>query len=351
MRARRVTIQDIANHVGMSIGMVSSVLGRKSYCTASDSTRELIESAADELGYRPNLLARSLKDGRSHIVGFICESAQNEVSSQQIVYLTNALLPYGYQVQVIYSRGEPKLRKLAYNRFVDSGCDAVIISGGFSKLDFPVLVPTVGISNSADSESLDNVVFIDYRTGVIEALDHLRDSGHQNIFLAAMYWSTFFTDQRKLAFDEYMQKLEPAAENIADRTLIFQKFEEITGQNISRFLEQHPDCTAFLCTNDLVAMKIIQALSEISLSVPEDFSVIGFDDIITADFFIPRLSSIRKPGEKIMEEAVKLLINKLENKNHSIKKSVPCHLIKRDSVAAAKKKEVIVNFSKEGVLK
>lgn len=287
MRLRRVTISDVARHVGMSVSMVSSVLGRKSYCCASAATRSRIESAARELGYRPNLLARGLKSGRSRIIGFVCDSVHNEVSAREIVYLTDSLLPLDYQVQVIYSRGEEELRQQACDRLTDTGCDAIIVSGNFSRINLRTHVPVFLINGDMVGKGLDRSIFVDYQAGVEEALTCLCEHGHKHIVLVAYYWSSFPGDQRKLAFDAFLRR--NGISDAAARTLIFQDYSEITPQRMLDFLQQYPSCTAFICTNDLVAMRLIQALAKLGMSVPDDFSVIGFDDILAADFFCSQL--------------------------------------------------------------
>lgn len=335
MKKHRVTIPDVARHVGMSVSMVSSVLGHKSYCCASAATRTRIESVARELGYRPNLLARGLKNGRSRVIGFVCDSVHHEVSAQEIVYLTDALLPLDYQVQVIYSRGEERLRQQACDRLVDTGCDAIIVSGNISQMSLRAHVPVFLINGDQAGRDFDRSIFVDYQAGIEEALTCLRALGHEHIVLAASYWSSFPGDQRKLAFDAFLRR--NGVSDVSERTLIFQKYSEISPQRLQIFLEQHSSCTGFICTNDLVAMRLIQAFAKLDMSVPQDLSVIGFDDNLAADFFVPSLSSIRQPTEKVISEVVKLVINALEGREQPVERVVPCFLVRRDSIGEARK--------------
>ncbi len=335
MMRHRITIHDVAKHVGMSVSMVSSVLGRKSYCCASAATRFRIESAARSLGYRPNLLARGLKNGHSRVIGLVCDSVQHEVSAQEIVYLTNALLPLEYQVQVIYSRGEECLRQQACNRLVDGGCDAIIVSGNIPMIETRAPVPVFFINGDLGGKNHDRSIFVDYQVGIEEGMACLVELGHECIVLAVNSWSSFPSDQRKLAFDAFLHR--NGISDVSERTLIFQKYAEITPQRLQGFLEKLPACTGFLCTNDLVAMKLIQVFAKLGKSVPEDFSVIGFDDNLAADFFVPRLSSIRQPTEKVISEVVKLVINTLEDRDQPVERVVPCYLVQRDSIGPARK--------------
>lgn len=335
MKEHRVTIPDVARHVGMSVSMVSSVLGHKSYCCASASTRRRIEAVARELGYRPNLLARGLKNGRSRVIGFVCDSVHHEVSAQEIVYLTDALLRLDYQVQVIYSRGEERLRQQACDRLVDTGCDAIIVSGNLAQMDLRTCVPIFLINGDFAGKDFDRSIFVDYQVGVEEALSCLREFGHEHIVLAASYWSNFPGDQRKLAFDAFLRR--NGVSDVSERTLTFQKYSDITAQRLKGFLQQYPSCTGFICTNDLVAMRLIQVFAKLGMSVPQDFSVIGFDDNLAADFFVPSLSSIRQPTEKVISEVVKLVINTLEGSEQPVERVVPCYLVRRDSIGRARK--------------
>ena len=332
---------DVAASVGMSKSMVSSVLGKKPYCCASSATRVRIETAARRLGYRPNLLARGLKNGRSRVIGFINDSVHHEVSAQEIVYLTNALLPLDYQVQVIYSRGEPCLRLAACNRLVDSGCDAIIVSGNLDFFEFTVPLPTFLINADLRGKDFAQTIFVDYRVGVEEGIACLQKYGHECIGMAVNYWQAFQQDQRKVAFAAFCQ--QAGISDSEAMTLIFHGYEEITAERMRQFFQQQPACTAFICSNDLVAMKLIRSLQQLGLSVPKDISVIGFDDNVAADFFIPSLSSIRQPTENVIREMVKLLSNVLDGKEQPVQHVVPCYLIKRDSIGPARKQRLFLS--------
>ncbi len=334
MRKKRVTILDIADAVGMSKATVSAVLGNKSHCYASEKTKARIRQVAKEMGYRPNLLARGLKNGRSRVIGFINDSIHHEVSAKEIVALTNALLPLGYQVQVMYSRGDELLRREACNRLADSGCDALIVSGNFDSFNLRSTVPIFIINGDPRGTVPGRTVLVDYDKGITESLRYLNEMGHRNVCLAAAFWTAFVSDQRKLAFDAFCRNNQ--VNDPAKRTLIFSNYRDINPENLRQFLFQQPDCTAFVCTNDFVAMKLIQVITDMGGRVPDDFSVIGFDDNVATDYFVPPLSSVHQPTELLVNEIVKLLMNELEKSDHEVQTVVPCHLVKRKSIDKAR---------------
>ncbi len=345
----RVTIQDIAREVDMSIATVSAVLGNKSHCYASEKTKARIREKAREMGYRPNLLARSLKNGRTHTIGLVSSAIQNEISAHEVVYLTNGLLEHGYTTQVIYDRGETVLRKKACETLIDHGCDAIVIYGHLSGEELSVLkcfpVPVFHINTASECLLPGRTVFINYETGITEAMECLSALGHKSFYFIGGKWSSIRQDPRYRVFCSHCKRnglSEPEK-----RMLLASSFRELDTEQIHEIIKLHPDVTAFIATNDILAMRAIRALYESGWKVPEDFSVVGFDNITASEVCIPSLSSIRQPVKEAAEEVIKLLMNELEGKKFPVQNEIPCRLIKRDSIGKARAHHL--NFTiKEG---
>ena len=111
-----------------------------------------------------------------------------------------------------------------------------------------------------------------------------------------------------------------------------------------RFFKENPFCTAVICRNDLTAMKVIQSCMKLGIRVPEDFSVIGFDNIVSSAFSSPALTTIRQPIETAAEETVKLLLNLLDGQSNPVRRSLPARLDIRESTA--EKPAVRINLRK-----
>lgn len=346
----RVTIQDVAKAVNMSPAMVSTVLGNKPYCCASEKTRALIQKKAKEMGYRPNLLARSLKNGKSHTIGLVCAAIQNEISANEVVSLTNGLLPYGYTTQVIYDRGEIRLRKKACETLLDHGCDAIVISGLLYEeeqdfiRDFPI--PVFLITNRLPLYLPERTVFLNFEVGMTEAISALHTLGHRSIQFLSGRWNDIRQDSRYATFFSYHKKI--GMEHPEDHIFLLDDFSGLTKDYLLRILEKYPETSAFIASNDIWAMKTIQILHDLSLHVPQDISVIGFDDIDAAAVYTPALSSIRQPVSEAAQEIIKMILAELEGKESSPQKEIPCHLIRRESIAEAAGKQAKTKMKRKG---
>ncbi len=334
----RVTIQDISREVDMSIATVSAVLGNKSHCYASEKTKTMIREKAREMGYRPNLLARSLKNGRTHIIGLICSSIQNEISSNEVVYLTNGLLEYGYTTQIIYYRGEERLRKQAFETLADHGCDAIVISGHLYDKEQDMIsmlpMPVFHISTIKKDLLPGRTIYMNYEAGVRRALEELCRLGHRSFFFIGESWNRIQNDSRYRVFCNFC--VENEISDPINRMLLMNHFNDLDMTQIKNMLMQYPDLTAFVATNDICAMKIIQVLHAMGQDVPHDFSIIGFDDITAAQLYIPSLSSIRQPVAEVAEETIKLIMNELEGKQLNVRREINCQFQKRQSIGKAR---------------
>ena len=338
----RVTIQDIAREVNMSIATVSAVLGNKPHCYASEKTKVMIREKAREMGYRPNLLARCLKNGRSHTIGLISSAIQNEICANEVVCLTNGLLKYGYTTQVIYDRGERTLREKACETLIDHGCDAIVIYGHLREEELNLFqrfpVPVFHINTAKELLLPGRTVFVNYESGVQEAIRCLNALGHEHFYFIGRKWDGIQSDARYQVF--FRCCLEKGIADPESRMLLTPSFQDLNGTRIRAILEQYPETTAFLASNDIWAMRIIQILCEAGKNVPDDFSIIGFDDISASEVCVPSLSSIRQPVEEVAGEVIKMLVNELEGKHLPVRNEVPCRLMKRGSVGKVRTHDV-----------
>ena len=334
----RVTIQDIAREVDMYNATVSAVLGNKSHCYASEKTKTMIREKAREMGYRPNLLARSLKNGRTHTIGLVSSAIQNEINANEVVCLTNGLLAYGYTTQVIYDRGETILRKKACETLIDHGCDAIVIYGHLFEEELPVIrrfpAPVYHIDMTAEHLLPGRTIYVNYKTGIMEAMECLNALGHENFYFIGGRWTGIQQDPRYRLFCNYCRKT--GVSDPENRMLLTRSFKELNADQIENIIEHHPDVTAFIATNDIWALRVMQILHETGRKVPDDFSVVGFDNITASEVCIPSLSSIRQPVKEAAEEVIKMLMNELEGKNFPVQNEVPCRLVKRDSIGKAR---------------
>ena len=334
--AQRVTMQDIADAVHMSRASVSAVLGNKPHCFVSEKNRAQIFQTAARMGYTPNLLARGLRNGRTNMIGLLCTSLQSEIHQQETVMLTDLLLKHGYSSNIVYYKGEMSKLRTACSELMARGCDALVISRAQhgneneeheivnSFTDKAVFLYAGNPDKPADCD-----IVYDFRSGFVEALAYLKKLGHRQV---KMFQRSFDPkDPGMIGFMEALRQLRMKS----DAALCsVPEIKDITPEYMKRFFQENPSCTAVICRNDLTAMRVIQSCAKLGVRVPEDFSVIGFDDIVSSAFSSPALTTIRQPIETAAQETVKLLMNMLEGNTQSVCRSLPSSLVIRESTAA-----------------
>ncbi|MDD4180548.1 MAG: LacI family DNA-binding transcriptional regulator [Victivallaceae bacterium] len=339
---KRVTMSDVAKRAKMSRATVSAVLGNKEHCFASEATKIMIKETASEMGYIPNLLARGLKNGRTFTIGLIESSIQNEVKQQEVVQFTNLLSERGYRLYVSYYKGEERLLRQACEDLLARGSDALIISGRCEPAEYQIVNKITNraifiTSNFLDGER-ERTISSDYSVGIMEAGSYLHDTlGHRDIRMLGRYWNTFFQDSRVLAFQKMLKQFDLPIDNAIQAVA---QLTEITPGFMKKFFTDSPDCTAIICSNDLVAMKVIQSCTKIGIAVPKDISVIGFDDIEASSCSTPPLTTIQHPLAEVASEAFKLLMNMLEDSNNLVCHRLPARLVIRESCDAPRNKDI-----------
>ena len=187
----------------------------------------------------------------------------------------------------------------------------------------------------------------DKSAGVMQAIEHLHRLGHKEIYMLFAYWANWDTDGRFEGFIKGMKKL--GEDNPHKRMHIVTTEEAITDdgmvvydqrdmlRNIREFLKTHPQCTAIVCGNDIVAMNVMHAAWEMGIKVPDELSVVGFDNIHTSQYTHPPLTTVAQPISKIVSAAWQMLLDDIENKNDKPAKVViPSELVIRESTANVK---------------
>jgi len=328
-------MQNIADAVHMSRASVSAVLGNKPHCFVSEKNRSQIIQTAVRLGYTPNLLARGLRNGRTNMIGLLCTSLQSEIHQQETVLLTNLLLEHGYSSNIVYYKGEMEKLRTSSSELLARGCDALVISRaqhGNNNEEHEIVNSftdkAVFLYAGNPVRPSDRDIVYDFRAGFVEALTYLKKLGHRQVKMIRSKINP--KDPGSPGFQEALQLLGMEADAPFSG---MQDIHQITPDFMQRFFRENPACTAVICRNDLIAMRVIQSCAKLGVRVPEDFSVIGFDNITSSEFYAPALTTIRQPVETAAEETVKLLLNMLEGKTYPVCRSLPARLVIRESTA------------------
>jgi DNA-binding LacI/PurR family transcriptional regulator len=318
-----VNLRMLAEHLELSQTTVSLVLNNSpSAKSIPQDTRNRVIEAAKRLNYRPNYFARSLRQSRSMSVGVLApdlsEGYFTRVMSGVVEELTAAHYFYFTACHDWKRELIEKYPRMLVERAVD----------GFLLLNTPadhftVPVPVVAISAHTPAENVTNVI-LDHHQAVHQALSHLYELGHRRIAILrgprAIPDSEFRWESCLDVAREIDLKLDPALVVRIDsagwsmKTGHHPMAPEIGYKPTQALLEKTRDFTAIFCFNDIAAIGAIRALKEAGLRVPEDVSVVGFDDILSAAYSTPSLTTVRQPLTEMGKRGAEILLERIANR-------------------------------------
>ncbi|MER5623384.1 LacI family DNA-binding transcriptional regulator [Streptosporangium sp. NPDC002544] len=306
------TITTIAERAGVSIASVSRVLN--GLPTRENTVRRVL-SAAEELGYVPNSVARSLKSRRTNQVAFAMADIGNPVYLAMIREIQPVLKAAGYRL-VLHSTDADVadeidvLRSLG-ERYVDGLIMIPLrVSEAHLKAIEAARAPVVIIGSVPDGTRVDNIR-TDSRTGVRLALDHLHSLGRRRIGFVNGPLDTVPGSARSTAYAEALSALGlPYDENLVE---IGDFYRAEGAAAVSRLLARAPDLDAIMCANDLIALGALEVLRRNGRRVPEDVAVAGMDDIDMAAAAWPALTSVSLGSAERGRAAAELLLDRLGN--------------------------------------
>jgi DNA-binding LacI/PurR family transcriptional regulator len=312
--AARVTLRTLADHLGLSPASISLVLNQAPAAEAIPKpTQERILAAARRFNYRPNTLAKSLRRQRSFTIGVMVPEISDGYASMVMSGIEDQLLQEGYLYFVASHRHKPDLideyPKLLLSRAVD-GLIAVD-----TPCDRPLPVPVVAVSGHRHTEGVTNIV-LNHERAAFVALEHLAALGHRRVaFIKGQAFSSD-TAVRWRAIRAAAQRVGLSIESALVTQLEGDDPSPDLGYHTTRrLIEGGREFTALFAFNDISAIGAIRALREAGRRVPEDVSVVGFDDIQSAEFQNPGLTTVRQPLRQMGELAAQTILKRVEQRN------------------------------------
>lgn len=326
------TIREVAKLAGVSYATVSHVVNHTRY--VSDDTRQRVLAAMDELNYKPNAIARSLRQGKTNTVGLVLPDSANPFFAEISRSIEDALYKLGFSV--ILCNTERNLQREAF--YVDvllkKQVDGIIFVAAGDQADSleTVLrqgVPVVLVDRDLPNAGLDAVI-TDNRKGGYLAVRHLTELGHRRI--ACIYGPSSITAGAERILG-YRQALEEAGIAFDPSLLFMGDYHPDTAFHITNeLLEMDIPPTAIFALNDLMALGALHAIARAGRSVPEDLAVVGYDDIELVRFSNPGLTSVAQPKVLIGEYAARFLAYRIDQKKAPTQRVVlPPELIVRGS--------------------
>jgi len=323
---------DVARQAGVSHQTVSRVLN--GHPNVSPATRASVLAAIRALGYRPNAAARTLVTGRTNVLGVISLDSTLYGSAAKLYGIERAAHP-AYSVAIAHLAGfdRSSLTEVV-ERFLGQAVDGIIVIApetaaveAVSDLaaDIPLVAVGCGTRAPLPSVAIDNV------SGAAQGARHLLDLGHQTVHHIAGPESWPDAQER---VEGWRQALRAAG--APEPSLLRGDWSARSGYEIGHRLATMPEVTAVQCGNDQMALGLLRALAEHGRHVPDDVSVVGFDDFPEAAFFLPPLTTVRQNFGELGRRALHLLLDRISGE-HGLEPPLPieAELVVRASAGPA----------------
>ena len=342
---KRATLRDVAQKCNLSLATVSRVLSHSDY-SVSEKTREQVLAAAKALHYTPNALGRSLKTQNTRIIGVIIPNITNPYYAQLLLGIGDKTTQENYGLLMCNSHRSAEVENKGLEMLISERVAGILIVsiGSDSRLIEQALemnIPVVTLEQKPANALLQDCCHIgfDYAEGAKQAVDHLYHQGHRRIaFVGAppVYHS------RREMLAGYCSAIENNHLPLVDELIwlgteesdTIHLYELENGEACAQALTQLNDPpTAYLCINDQSAIGLIRGLQMLGIRVPEDVSVMGFDNIPQGELTHPSLTTIDQRAYEMGQLAVEELFKQIQDPDASIKSTMlKPTIIERDSV-------------------
>ncbi len=311
------TIKDIARLSGAGIATVSRVVNKKGY--VSDATRERVEKAIAELGYRPNAGARTIRSGRSHLIGVLVPSIKVDFFARLAHRLEQVLFAQGYQTLICSTSEDLKHETEYINMLLAQQVDGVMVasvSGNvnvFSKL-VDARIPVIAIDRKLKGIGAP-LVSSDHFAGGQMAAKHLIDLGHTQVSVVGA------PEQAEPVQERAAGALKAFSDaGLSPPEIVLSNDHSVKGcsELALEVLGRTPRPTAIIATSDIAAIGILHAARAKSLSVPTDLSVTGFDDTPLVAYVFPSVTTVAQPIDQIAQEAIDAMLAMINSPDSSV---------------------------------
>jgi len=330
---KKVTLKTVAQHLGLAAGTVSATLNNSPAARSiPEHTKKRILAAAQELNYRPDFFARTLRMKRTFTIGVIAEEIGDAYGSQVISGIEKYLARNNYFFLTVVHRHDPKLLQTYSQMLLERGVEG-IITVDTSILAEPSL-PTVAVAGHRQIAGVTNIV-LDHKRAARLALEHLKELGHEKIaFIKGQVFSSDSEDRwnaiTEVAGELGIQILPELTIRI-DSTV---STPEVGFPVTKELLARNEPFTALFAYNDISAIGATWALREAGLLVPQDVSVVGFDDIPGAAYANPGLTTVRQPLLRMGEIAAQTLVSQIEEHGEYVPEiAIEPEFVVRDSTS------------------
>lgn len=341
MAKNKISINDIAQSLGVSKTLVSLVLNNKSDAQGiSKISQQRVWDKVKELNYKPNLMARSLRLGKSNTIGLIVSDISNPFYSKMARHIEDIAEKNGYNL-IICSTDEKiekeiDLIKMLKNRQVDG---LIISSSQKNGTDFTPLLkenfPFILIDRCIPKLKA-NYVTVDNVTGAFEAVDHLIKQGYDKVAafaISPVHVSTI--SERINGYTKALQSNKRTYGNAFIKEIPFNTVKTSVKNELKKILEGKNKANAVFAVNNNIAIACLEAFTEMRICVPDELALVCFDDIDLFKLTSPSITAVAQPLEEICKSAAGLLFNEINHNGALEKKHITLStklIIRRSSV-------------------
>lgn len=307
------TIKDVARLAGVSTTTVSHVINKTRF-VAEDTTKAVLE-AVNQLNYSPSAVARSLKVNTTKSIGMIITTNEAPYFAEIVSAVEEYCYNNGYSLFLCNTQNNPEKIKNHFDMLLKKRVDGILVMCSeyredafalFKSTDVPMVIMDWGPNEDQSDRIIDHCL-----EGGYLAARHLIENGHKDIAIIAGY---LYKTTAKARYDGFVKAMKEAGLPIRSEWVLENDFQPEGGyESMNYILKQKTLPTAVICGCDMMALGVISAITEKGLQVPQDISVIGYDNIHSSRFFAPPLTTIHQSKIRLGEMALELLLERIKN--------------------------------------
>ncbi|PML77149.1 LacI family DNA-binding transcriptional regulator [Enterovibrio norvegicus] len=314
----KITSTDVAKHAGVSQSAVSRVFTPGG--SASKKTIDKVKKAAEELGYRPNVLARAMVSGKSRVIGLVVAYLNNQFYPEALEKLSNLLQEQGYHVLIFMANNVDSVVDEVIEEILDYQVDGIIAASVELSSELAVRCRSVGVPivlfNRAQQGGEFSSVTSDNFSGGMAAAEFLVAGGHKKISYIAGLECTSTQRDREIGFRAGLQQADMALHSRGEGMFDMAKASAATK---AMFQDDPPD--AVFVANDHMALAVMDTLRfELGLRIPDDVSVVGYDDVPAASWPSYGLTTLAQHADIMVNETVRILLQQISHENDTPQK-------------------------------